>query len=109
VLEWCVAPLGVPLDLRDVLDPELLAEILQHLVRHVQRIGQEAPDEPGRGQLEGEAETGVCTAPLGDQRSICVIEEEEPLQLRLRRSARVPAVRGGLAVTQELNWQRRRK
>ncbi|MEV4840541.1 transposase [Nonomuraea sp. NPDC049486] len=37
------APLGVLADLRDILDPELLAEVHQHLIGHIQRVGQKRP------------------------------------------------------------------
>jgi hypothetical protein len=45
----------------------------------------------------------VLTTVLRDQRPIHVIEEEEPLQLRLRQLAPEPPVRRHLLIRQELH------
>jgi hypothetical protein len=51
VVEGCLPALGVALDLRHVRDLELGAQIVQHLVRHIQRISKKPAHETSRGQL----------------------------------------------------------
>jgi hypothetical protein len=93
VVGFRLRPLGVPLHDRRVRDAELPRHEVQHLARHVERILQERP-EPAHGhQLEREASLHVVPAPQVHQLPVLVIEEEHPLQVRLRRRPRVPAVR----------------
>jgi hypothetical protein len=56
-----------------------------------------------RRPLEAEPEFHVIAATAIDQRPVIVIEEEHPLQVRLRHIPRVPPVRSRLIITQELN------
>ncbi len=100
-------PLGVPAGARGIVDAELLGDIVQHLGRHIERIGQEGADEPDGHGLEGEPETVVVTTTAGDQGLVRVIEVEASLQLHSRRRAGVAAVRGGLLITEELNGHER--
>lgn len=90
-------PLGVLLDAGDILDPQLLGQVLHHRPRHIQRVLQEQPDGPDHADLESEAKAIVIPAPLRDQLSVLVIQEEEPLQLRLRRLLSELSVRLSLA------------
>jgi hypothetical protein len=53
--------------------------------------------------LQAEPEFHVFAATAVDQRTILVIEEEHPCQVRLRRSPGVPPVRGLFIISQELN------
>ena len=46
-----------------------------------------------RHQLEREPQPVVITTPLRDQLPVRVVQEEEPLQHRLIRRSRVPAIR----------------
>ena len=63
--------------------------------------------EPAHGhQLEREASLHVVPAPQVHQLPVLVIKEEHPLQVRLRRRPRVPAVRRRLVIRQELNRHR---
>jgi hypothetical protein len=96
-------PLGVPLHLRRVLNPQLLSHELQHHPRHIKGILQERPEPAHRHQLQGEPEPHVLAAPLPDQRPVLVIEEEHPLQINLRRRSREPPVRRRLIISQELH------
>jgi hypothetical protein len=86
-----------------VRDLELLGQVLQHHTRHVQRIGQERPQRPHRGQLQGEPEPVMSATAFGDQRPVGVVEEEGPIQLRLRRRTAEATKRGRLLIDQELN------
>jgi hypothetical protein len=103
VLHPGLLPLGVPAGTRGISDAELLGDVVQHLGRRIERIGQEGADEPDGHGLEGEPETVVVTATAGDPGLIRVIEVEVSLQLYPRRRAGVAAVRSGLLITEELN------
>jgi hypothetical protein len=95
--------LGVPLDLGDVLDPQLLGQVLDDRPRHVEGVLKEQPDVPHRALLESEAETVVVPAPLRDQLQVLVIEEEEALQLGPRRLLGELAVRLSLLISQKFH------
>ncbi|CNG85067.1 Uncharacterised protein [Mycobacterium tuberculosis] len=109
VIERRLPPLGVPLDHRRIGDPELIRQVVQHLGRHVQRIGQEPAHEPRRGHLQREPQPARLAPPLGDQLTVGVVQEEQLLQLRPRRRPGVPAVGGRFLITQEHNWHGPRK
>jgi hypothetical protein len=49
------------------------------------RVLQERPEPPHGHQLEREPGLHVVTAPQIDRRPILVVEEEHPLEVRLRR------------------------
>lgn len=91
-------PLGVPLHLRRVLNPQPLSHELQHHPRHIKGILQERPAPAHRHQLEGEPEPHVLAAPLPDQRPVLVIEEAHPLQISLQRRPHEPPVRRHLII-----------
>jgi hypothetical protein len=103
MLEAGRSALGVALHARQVGDGQLVGQVLQHHVRHVQRIGQEQAQGAHRGELQGEAEPVVVSPAPGDQDLVGVVEEEGPLQLRSRRRFVVATVGGRLRVGQELN------
>jgi hypothetical protein len=99
-------PLGVPLHHARVLDAELPGHEVQHLARHVERVLQERPEPPHRQQLQRGAGLHVVTTPQLDQLQVLVIEEEHPIQVRLRRHLREPPVPRRLIIRQELNRHR---
>jgi hypothetical protein len=55
-------PLGVPLHLRRVSDPELLSDEVQNHHRNIQRILQERPHPADRHELKAEPELHVLAA-----------------------------------------------
>lgn len=57
-------------------DLQLLGQVRDHTVRHVQRIGQEHPQIPHGRQQKREPEPVVRAAPIRDQCLVRVIEEE---------------------------------
>jgi len=63
-------PLGVALHAGGVGDLQLLGEVLDHHVRHIQRVSKEGAHVAGRGQDQAEAEPVVIAPPLGDQRLV---------------------------------------
>jgi hypothetical protein len=65
--------------------------VIDHRVRHVERVVQERPQEPHRDELEGETQPVVITALRHDHVMIRVVQEEEPLKDRLLRRASEPA------------------
>jgi hypothetical protein len=85
---------------------ELPGHEVQHLARHVERVLQERPEPAYGHQLEREAGLHVIPASQVCQLPVLVIEEEHPLQVRLRRRPRVPAVCRRLVIRQELNRHR---
>jgi hypothetical protein len=103
VLQRRGPPLGIPRRARRVTDPQLPRQVLRHQRRHVQRVRQERPQVPHRGELQGEPEAHVIAAPLGDQPHVGVVEVEHPVQLGPRRRAGVPAEHGRFCVSQELH------
>ena len=103
MLEPGCAPLGIPLDLRRILDLQLPCQVVQHFDRHIQRIGEECPQIPDRRQLQRESQPVVITATTTDQRPVFVVKEEELLQFDLRRNTVEPAERGRRGITEELN------
>jgi hypothetical protein len=62
---------------------------------HVADKGLRTPDN--------EPQLRLRATPARDQITISVVEEEEPLQLRLRRLALEPPVPGSLLIGQELD------
>ena len=52
---------------------------LQHHRGHVKRVGQERPQVPHRGQLQGMAQSRVITAALRDKGTVRVVQEEHPV------------------------------
>ena len=105
VIEPRLPPLGVPLNLRRVRHPQLPGHEVQHRTRHLQRVLQERAQPANGHQLQGEAEFHVLSATPVDQRPV-PLEEEHPLQIRLRRRARVPAVGRRFIIRQELHRHR---
>jgi hypothetical protein len=77
--------------------------VLCHQRRHVQQVSQERPQVPHCGELQGEPEAHVLTAPLGDQPHVGVVKVEHPVQLDPRRRAGVPAEHGRFFISQELH------
>jgi hypothetical protein len=96
-------PLAVLIHHQRVRHAQLPGHELEHRSRHVQRVIQESPQPAGSHQLQREANLHVLTAPLANEVHVLVIEEEHPLQVRLGRAPRVPAVGRRLIIRQELN------
>jgi hypothetical protein len=72
------------------------AGAVARLAGQLEQLQRVRRDEPGGATDEArEPEPVVVAAPLGDQRQIGVVKEEEPLQLRTRRLTLEPPVRGG--------------
>jgi hypothetical protein len=86
--------------------PQLPGHEVQHRARHVQRLLQERPEPPHGHQLQGEPDPHVGPAAPVHQRPVLVVEEENPVQVRLRRRVCVPAVRSRLIIGQELHRHR---
>jgi hypothetical protein len=86
-----------------VCDPQLIRQVVDDHRWHVQRISQERPHIPGRGQQQAEAQPIVVAAPHRDERPIHVIEEEDPFQISATRHAIEPAEPGRFLVGQEVN------
>ena len=102
MIEPGLRPPGVPLHLRRVGHLQLSGYEIHHRGRHIEGILQ-GPKPAHRHQLEREPQLHVFPAAAAGQRPVLVIEEEHPLQVRLRRRPRVPAVRRGLIISQELH------
>jgi hypothetical protein len=94
-----LAPLGVPLHARRVLDAELRGQVLDHRPRHGEGVLQEQPHVADRAHLEGEAQLMVLRTPQRDQIPVDIVQEEEPLQLRSRRLLGELPVRLGLLIS----------
>ena len=99
-------PLAVLVHHQRVRHAQLPGHEIQHRARNVQRIIQERPQPADSHQLQRETDPHVVTAPLVNEIHVLVIQEEHPLQVRLRRIPRVPAVRRRLIIRQELNWHK---
>jgi hypothetical protein len=54
-----------------------------------------------------ESQPAMVTPPVGDQRLVSIVEQEEPLKVRLRRHSVEPPVRRSLRVSQELHRHER--
>lgn len=68
-----------------------LGGVLSDLARDVRGIGQERAQKPEGPELDGEAETGMVSPPLGHELSVGVVQKEGPLQLcASRRSGESP-------------------
>ena len=106
VIEPRLLPLGVPLHLRRVGQAHLAGHEVQHLGRHVERVLHERPQPPHHHQLQREPGPHVVPAVPAYTPPVIVIEEEHPLQVRLRRRPREPAVRRSLTIRQELHRHR---
>ena len=78
MVEPGLGPLGVPLHLRRVSDPELLSDEVQNHHRNIQRILQERPHRADRHELKAEPELHVLAAMPLHQRPVLVVEEEHP-------------------------------
>ena len=68
------------------------------------RKGAQLADRP---ELDPEPEAVCIAAALLDHRPVGIVEEEEPLQLRLGGRAGEAGVRRGLLVSQKVNRHRR--
>jgi hypothetical protein len=78
--------LQVRLHARRISHPDL-RYVIDHRVRHVERVVQERPQEPHRDELEGETQPVVITALRHDHVMIRVVQEEEPLTIPCGSSA----------------------
>lgn len=79
-------PVRVPLHTRRVLNAQLPGQVLHHRPRHIQRVlAQEQAHVPHRAHLEREPELVMLRTPQRDQIPVHIVQEEEPLQLGLRR------------------------
>jgi hypothetical protein len=96
-------PLGVVLDTRRVVDPQLPGGVIDDHPRHVDGVLQERPQHPDRPPLDHPAEPVVASAlgPRDLQRGR--VQEEEPLQLLWRRIRHERPVSPDLLIRQELN------
>lgn len=102
MLQPRLLPLPVPLQTRRIRHPHLARHIIDHHTRRLQHIGREQPQMTHPHQQQREPEPVVITTMQRHQRTISIIEEEEPLQrLLIRRPARIPAIRRALSHRQK--------
>ena len=69
------SPAHVPLHLRRAGHAQLPGDEVQHLTRHIQRVLQERPEPPHRGQLQRDAGPHVLPAMPPDQLQVIVIQK----------------------------------
>ncbi len=106
MLEPGLLPLLVCLQARRIGDLHLAGHVVDGLGWDIDRIGEEDAEEPDRPKLDPKPETvRVATPPVNEQ-PVGIIEEEEALQLTLRRSAGEAAVSRRLLISEELNRHR---
>jgi hypothetical protein len=98
-------PFGIALHRRRIGDPELAREVVHHLRRDVQRVGQEHADKANRPELQAEAKPVVITTPLRDQRRSASSRKKNSSSSALRR-ADEPAIRGNLIIAEKLHRHR---
>ena len=96
--------LGVSLDHREILDPKLRRNVVDHRPWHIERLSKKHPQKTDRPDLHGKPKPTVLIPAPADQLLICVVKMEETLQIILRRFPHEPPERGGQRITQEFNW-----
>lgn len=84
-------------------DPQLACQVGDHPRRHLTEITQERAQIPHRTELNGKAQPLVVAAPLAEQIPIVSIQIEILGQFRLRRLARIAAIRLFLLSGDKLN------
>lgn len=92
VLKAGLLPANVRLETRGVRDGQLLGEVVDHLRRHVEGIGEEGAEVAEGDQLQAEAEPVGVAPPFGDQPAVDVVEEVVPLEVQAARGSGKPAV-----------------
>src|SRR5437660_1375245 len=96
VLEAGLLPAYVRLEARGIGDAQLLGEVVDHLGRYVEGVGQEGADIAKGDQLKAEAEPVGVAPPFGDQLAVHVVEEAVALQVRATRRSSKPPVLDGI-------------
>jgi hypothetical protein len=76
---------------------QLPCQVLHHRLQHIERVVQERPQVPHRGQLQREPQPIRRPTTLTDQLPVDVVQEEEPLQILDHRRPHETPVRLNLA------------
>jgi hypothetical protein len=100
------APLQVTLQSGEIVENELPGDVLEHHGRDVQRIAKKRAEPADSRQLERETQPVVLSPATGDQRTIGVIQKEDPVQVLARQGTVIATIRR-LRIGQELDGHRR--
>jgi hypothetical protein len=87
------ATIQIPVKARRIRSRNLLGDVPDDLRGHIGRLRQKRAEKPDGPQLQREPDPVAITTTLGDKTPVEVVKEEEPLQLRPRRSDYETAIR----------------
>jgi len=97
---------GIRHEARPVGDPQLLSYEIDRHDGHPAEIDHKRAELADYAKLKRAPQPILDpTAPANEQ-PVSIVQEEEPLELRPRRRAREPTVRGCLLIREELNRHR---